>query len=67
MGVQPVNVNVSIVTTVVGQNAKYVVFTANIHNNTNTYAAKYSDNLYGAIRSKVLYEYFKSGVGGIEI
>ena len=67
MDVQPVTVHVSIVGTVDGQNAKYVVFSATINGNPYTYLIKYTDNLYGAIRSKVISEYYKPSVGGVSI
>ena len=67
MEVQPKTVHVSIVGTAEGQNAKYVVFNADMNGNTYTYVVRYTDNLYAAIKAKVIAEYYKSDVGGVEV
>lgn len=65
MGVQEIKVPVSIKTTVDGNGVKYVVFDVTIDNVTHTLVVKYSDNLYYAIKSRVMSEYFKAKQGEV--
>ena len=65
MPVQEIKVPVSIIKTVDGSVVKYVVIQTTINDVTRKLVAKYSDNLYYVIKSKVINEYYKPTSGEV--
>jgi len=65
VSVEPIKLNVTIKNKLEGSNGKFVAFEVTIGSNTFTYAVPYDSNMYGAIKSKVVSEYYSKKLGEV--